>query len=179
MKNFSRFLINTLLIGFASAAGLQAQSTITKEDYQRAVSFLWDNLDNQKVFNLGITPHWFSDSTGFWYLSTGRDGKTFRKVTFNPPGKTELFDHERLAKTLSEELGGVVRPDSLLFNSVEYIYMDTLRFKVKEKLYQLDLDTYILEIVQEVKEMERTPNEAVSPDSNWIAYTDSFNLYIR
>ena len=179
MKNFPRFLINTLLIGFASAAGLQAQSTITKEDYQRAVSFLWDNLDNQKVFNLGITPHWFSDSTGFWYLSTGRDGKTFRKVTFNPPGKTELFDHERLAKTLSEELGGVVRPDSLLFNSVEYIYMDTLRFKVKEKLYQLDLDTYILEIVQEVKEMERTPNEAVSPDSNWIAYTDSFNLYIR
>jgi len=54
---------------------LFAQNQITKEDYNRAVSFLYSNYNNEIVFNTYIHPDWFPDSTGVWYIDHTPDSK--------------------------------------------------------------------------------------------------------
>lgn len=83
---------------------------ISKTDYTRAVSFMWDNINNKKAFQLSINPNWFSDSTGFWYNHFSQDEKLFYKVTFKPLKKYLLFDHEQLAAKLGEQLKESVNP---------------------------------------------------------------------
>lgn len=47
---------------------VQAQEQLSEADYAKAVSFLWQNVNNKKAFNLNVSPNWFPDSTGFWYI---------------------------------------------------------------------------------------------------------------
>ena len=55
--NFS----TTVLAFFMFLPGLaSAQDKITIDDYNRAVGFMYENLNNKKVFNLNIQPNWFS-----------------------------------------------------------------------------------------------------------------------
>lgn len=79
------------------AINLSAQQ-ITKNDYKRVASFLWQNLNNKKIFNVNTQVNWLKDSSGGRFLSYNKEGKTFIKIDPGK-GKTEtLFDHQRLAK---------------------------------------------------------------------------------
>ncbi len=66
MKKYLLIVISFLL-QIISYNQIQAQEQLTNDDYARAVSFLWQNLNDRKVFNLNVIPNWFPDSTGFWY----------------------------------------------------------------------------------------------------------------
>jgi dipeptidyl-peptidase 4 len=59
---------------------------VTKEDYARAVSFLWSNLNNKTIFNASVDPLWFKDSTGVAYVIHSKGGKSFNKLTWNAKG---------------------------------------------------------------------------------------------
>jgi len=150
---------------------------ILEEDYQRAIGFLWENVNNKKAFNLNIRPNWFQDSTGFWYLDHFYKGKTFKKVVFDEQRVQMLFDHQKLAQILADTLDEKVHPDSLPFDRIEYISQDTLRFRVNGKRFKLDLLTYTL--LQDTEWGQEESNESKSPDGKWIAFSRDFNLYIR
>jgi dipeptidyl-peptidase 4 len=52
---------------------------LTKQDYARAVSFLWPNINNKKAYNLSLQVNWLADSSGFWYVTQSKEGKTYHK----------------------------------------------------------------------------------------------------
>src|ERR1043165_1600285 len=77
---------------------------ITKQDYTRAVSFLMSNLNNKKIFNVNTQFTWFADSSGLSFITQSTEGRTFNKVDLKKMKVEKLFDHERLAKILSDSL---------------------------------------------------------------------------
>ena len=131
------FLASVCMIGFS-----QQKPSVTSADYKRAVGFLWQNVTNKKAFNLNVRPNWLSDSTGFWYLHQAKAGKTFMKVLFAKMKTEPMFDHARLATTLTDLLHEQYTAGNLPFNSVEIAHKDHILFTVKERNYDLDLNTY-------------------------------------
>ncbi|MCK5440286.1 MAG: hypothetical protein KAJ23_00205, partial [Maribacter sp.] len=87
----SSTVVSVFLIFLSS--WVSAQDEITIDDYNRAVGFMHENLNNKKVFNTHIQPNWFSDSTGVWYINQSPDNKKYLKVTFPDQVQSDLFDH--------------------------------------------------------------------------------------
>ena len=157
---------------------VRAQEPLTTKDYERAIGFLWENVNNKKAFNLFVPPNWFPDSTGMWYLVHHEGGKTFQKIEFDQKKITPLFDHRKVAEILSDSLEKKANPDSLPFDRIEYVDKNNLRFRVERKSYTLNLLTYHLQPHERDTDNDES-NESKSPDGKWIAYAENFNLYIR
>jgi dipeptidyl-peptidase-4 len=169
MKKLISFLF---LIALANVSPAQS---ITKADYARAVSFLPQNLNGKKMFNINVQPVWAADSTGFLFLTQNKDGKQFNKIDLQKMQAEPLFDHERLAKLLSDSLKMQVKGNNLPFNSARYINKNRISFNAGGKTYDLDLITYQLSL----QEGQQNNMESKSPDGKWIAYADNCNLYIK
>ncbi|MDH4057463.1 MAG: hypothetical protein OEU76_01805, partial [Cyclobacteriaceae bacterium] len=105
------------LLFFLIVKIVTAQS-LDKSDYARAVSFLWENVNNKKAFNLHVTPNWFTDSTGFWYVHYSKNEKLYNKVTIKPMQKSVLFDHVQVAERLGSILQKTVDPKNLDLENV-------------------------------------------------------------
>ncbi|NER12708.1 prolyl oligopeptidase family serine peptidase [Leptobacterium flavescens] len=180
MKLKKNQLVSCLLASFFClifSSSSYAQESITKEDYQRAKSFLWENINNKKAFNLRIFPNWFSNNTGFWYLKYSKEGKAFKKVLFANAEEEALFDHSRLAEKIATLTKKEVKATELPFNFVEYVDKDHLEFRLNNKTYVLDLGSYDLKAKK--KEESRNAFETTSPDGKWVAYSENYNLYLK
>ena len=149
---------------------------IKKEDYARAVSFLWKNIVNKKVFNENVQPIWFKDSTGMAFITQDRVQKSFNKISWDSKKIEPWFDQERLAKVLADTLKMAVGAKALPIQNVQYSDPNHIEFNAKGLAYKLNLKTYTL-----TKITLPTPNrfESKSPDGKWIAYTENYNLYIK
>lgn len=168
--------IITAAVSIILILNLSAQQ-VTKEDYKRAVSFLWQNLNNKKIFNVNTQVNWLKDSSGGWFLLYNKEGKTFIKID-PKKGKTEpLFDHQRLAKLIGDILKKEIKPTELPFTYINYNDKTHWEVSLGDKNYVLDLGNYTLT----PKKEEATPNplEQKSPDGKWIAFAKDHNLYIR
>ena len=155
---------------------LQGQN-ITKDDYARAVSFMYNNY-NDKVFNLNTSVNWFDDGSGLWFIDYSKDGKSYKKVNFKNKKVLLLFDHEKLAKALSSITDKEVKPNALSINSAQPTENGNMTITSNGKKFALNLKTYELLEIEEDKE-ENNPFESKSPDGKWIAYTKDYNLFIR
>jgi dipeptidyl-peptidase 4 len=161
-----------LFIPFAFSA---ASQLITKTDYARAVSFLPQNLNGKKMFNINVQPVWAADSTGVLFVTQNKENKQFNKIDLKKMQAEPLFDHERLAKLLSDSFKMQVKSTSLPFNTAQYINKNTISFNIGGKLYNLDLTTYQLLL----QRGQQNNMESKSPDGKWIAYSENYNLYIK
>ena len=168
MKKVISFI---LLILFVYTSTSQS---ITKSDYARAVSFLPQNLNGKKMFNINVQSAWAADSTGFLFVTQNKESKQFNKIDLKRMQPELLFDHERLAKLLTDSLKTQVRSNNLPFNTARYIDKNTISFNAGGKSYKLDLTTYKLLPTDAENEME-----SISPDGKWIAYSENYNLYIK
>lgn len=170
-------LYSLLLICSFGFTGAQAQ-TLTKEDYQRAVSFLWSNIENKTAFNLAIQPRWFPDSTGFWWLHHSANAKRYQQLFFANNLPQPLFDHNKLALALQRKLGKDFDANQLSLSQLSVQKNQKIKFHVEQQMFELDLNSYELkEILEEKASIDR--HESTSPDGKWIAYTEDFNLFIR
>lgn len=156
---------------------MSGQSGISPETYDRAISFLWDNVNNKKAFNLHIQPNWFSDSSGMWYEWQSPGFKKFQKITLPDHNKSALFDHQKLASILSDSLGEEISADNLPLDQVECVNSNNIEFYVKGKKYRLDLRNYSLG--RSEPETENKVFEKLSPDKKWIASSEDYNLYVK
>lgn len=154
------------------------QDKITMDDYNRAVGYMYDNYNNKKVFNLHIETNWFADSTGLWYTSHSVEGKRYLKITFDEMEVSDLFDHQQVAKVLADSLDEEIQPNDLPITNIEYKSPTELLITAKRKTYALNLTTYNL-VRNEKEEEESSDTEEESPDKNWVAYTDDYNLYVK
>ncbi|MCG8326613.1 MAG: prolyl oligopeptidase family serine peptidase [Chitinophagales bacterium] len=154
-----------------------SQDAITIDDYNRAVGFLRENLNDKKVFNLNIRANWFPDSTGVWYIHRSIDDKKYLKITFPDQVKSDLFDHHSLAKILSDSLDTDIKANDLPISRIEYKNPDELLISVMNKTYLLNPKENTLNLPPQEEEINK--KEIPSPDDKWIAYAKDYNLYIK
>src|SRR5436190_5187622 len=154
---------------------LSAQ-VVSKQDYERAVSFRSVKLNNKKIFNLFVNPSWNADSSGFSYITQQKNLKQFNKIDFKKMLAEPLVDQERLAKQLSTLLKTTVTAADLPVTNMRYKDKTHLALTAAGKNYTLNLADYSLEPAKDEHENEK---EAKSPDGQWIAYTDKYNLFIK
>ena len=156
---------------------ISAQGEITKDDYNRAVGFMYKNYNNKKVFNLNIQPNWFPDSTGVWYINYSPDNKKYKKVSFPDQIQSDLFNHQKLSQILSDSLGTEIKANDIPISKIEYKSPSELLITTKNKSYILNTETYSL--IPSPENDITNENEKSSPDNKWIAYTKAYNLYIK
>ena len=157
---------------------IQSQE-ITKEDYNRAISFMHDNYNNKTVFNLYTSVNWFEDESGLWFIVYSKDNKTYKTVDFKNYKVAELFNHEKLAKALSAYLNKDIKSNDLSLSNIEISNKKELSFESAGKSFTLNLKTY--ELSEIITDKDEGPNsfESTSPDGEWIAYTKDYNLFIK
>ncbi|WP_459212841.1 S9 family peptidase [Aquimarina rhabdastrellae] len=166
-----------LILGLLVSLIGYSQKKTTKKDYQRATSFLWENLNNNKVFNTYIRPYWAEDNSGIAFITRDEKGKYFKKITFKNKKKTSLFDHQKVATLINKKLNKEYSEFTLPFNRINYKNKKEILFTVDRKEYILDLKSYSLS--ENKKEEKNNEFETISPDGKWIAFTRDYNLFIR
>jgi len=164
------FLIFTVVLSRINAQQL------TKKDYARAVSFISANLFNKKVFNVNTQFTWSADSSGVSFFDYSKDGKVFKKLEWKTMKIEKIFDHERLAKLLSDSLKKEIKSTDLPFYAVKCIDKSHVEFNIDGKDYLLDLADYS---INTKKKESVNPMETKSPDGKWMAYTKDYNLFIK
>ena len=170
MKKFS--VLAPLLL---ATLPLFAQGTL--EDYRRAESMMWMNVD-KTLFHATVQPHWIEKGSAFWYRDQARDGVWFIKVVPEKKVRVRAFDHERLAAALSALLQKDVQAGALPFR--EFAYVDkgrAITFVIEKRRFRYDLKTAALAELE--KEADSNPQESLSPDKKWIAFLKGPNLWVR
>ncbi len=170
-KNIAILIVFFILLINSS----QAQN-IDIKDYQRAVSYLWPNLNNKKIFDANVEPIWFKDSTGVAFILNDLNQKTYKKVIFSKNRIEPLFDPISFAKTLESISGKKLDPKNLSLQNITYLHNDTLSFRFENQLYKIDLKNYK---ARKVDEFVANFDEIISPKKKWIAYTDNYNIFVK
>ncbi|WP_299012170.1 DPP IV N-terminal domain-containing protein [uncultured Polaribacter sp.] len=174
MKNILLLFFSFLLINCSDT-----KKKITKDNYANAIGFLYANYNNKKVFNLNTNVNWFKDHSGFWFVDYSKNKKEYKTVDFKNPTKVEaLFDHSKLAKSLSEILEVTIKDNDLSLTNIQKTE-EEISFTFKDKNYSVHLSSY--KITENQKEDLRKTNEleSTSPDGKWLAFTKDYNLFIK
>lgn len=174
MKHISVLLLALLW----SLTPVQAQQ-LTKNDYKRAVGFMHDNFNNKTVFNLNTPVHWFKDNSGIWFVDYSKDKKTYKTVNFKTYKVVNLFNHDKLAKALSQFAKKPVEAYAISISNIESSKKGNLDFTFEEEKYRLNLRSYQIQNIEKKQEEAPDAFEKKSPDGKWIAYTEAYNLFIK
>lgn len=166
IKNFASVII--ILTSFLTAQTIQ-------KDYERAVSFLWDNINNKKVFQLNVDAIWFSDSSAVCYSKTSLDSKYFYKYDFKTKKQEVLIDHKLIADLLKEKFKEDFDEKKLNI-TIQKVNKNEMIFRTKGKSF---LFNYVQKSLKDYTPENINPNEVKSPDGKWIAYTKEYNLYLK
>src|SRR5262245_54652543 len=106
--NMPRLTIVVIILSLATAS---AQNQRTNEPI--------------RVFRYRVAPHWFAKSGGetnlFWYrLNLPKEESEFILVDAGKGTRTPAFDHERMAKALTEKLNRTIEPRKLPFEAIGF-----------------------------------------------------------
>lgn len=177
LKTQSKLIAIFIICSFIFSKNIQAQEAISLEEYQSALSFMHENYYNKTAFNLHTQVHWFPDHSGFWYTQHSPKGKKYIKISLPDANKEDLFNHELLAKSLSDVLDKEIISTDLPIQQIIYKSPTELNFRIKGDSYALDTKDYSLK--KQTKSSERNTKEILSPNKEWIAYAENHNLYIK
>ncbi len=178
------FFLALALAGIAGRA--VAQGTVA--DYQRAAYA--DTAYQNKVYDIAIDWDWLSGENKFWYVKAVRGGKEFVLVDVAKKTKGMAFDHQKLARILTDKTKKQVSANRLPFDEVTFKDKGaTIEFVVDSVRWSCKLSTYECKSIERLKPSprrywgtrpdEKNGNPVVSPDSLWTAYIKNANLYIR
>lgn len=180
MHRSGKIIIGLIFFGLA-ALQVQAQD-ITKEDYQRAEQFLYQNV-NELVFRADVNPHWAEEQPKFWYRVDTQKGEEYILVDAREEKKQPFFDQEKLAQNLSESFGKKIDPYGLPLSRLEWNPKDeSLEFFHKDKKWKVDLETldvYELEDEEEGAEWYDQSQLSESPDGKWTVARKDYNLWVK
>jgi dipeptidyl aminopeptidase/acylaminoacyl peptidase/uncharacterized protein (DUF885 family) len=176
-----------------------------REAYARADRLLEERKD--RVFKTSLTPHWLNDSGRFWYRNDLRGGvKEFILIDAVSGTRRPVFDHARLAISLSSAAGKDYLAEHLPFDEIEFVDDGkALRFRVGDSYWKCNLDgneCAKMEAVTSAPEAPpqrpsrfrdraaadddwRSPGRAPpprderSPDGKWLATVRDYNVVVR
>ncbi len=165
-------LFNLLLTAFVSTL------TAQKANFELAEKFTTQKMEKM-ASSLQVKPNWFKNENRFWYEYKNTDGKNWYVVNAEKRTKRSLFDKEDMAAQLAELFK---KP----FNSKDLPLKD-FEYDKGKGLFTFHVDsievTYKLENRKLVKgdSLKKKPDDkwmTYSPDSTWIAFARTHNLYI-
>jgi dipeptidyl aminopeptidase/acylaminoacyl peptidase len=104
----------------------------------------WFARPDPGVYKARITPHWFHNSTQFWYRNDLKDGaREFILVDALAGLRRPAFDRQKLAVALSAAAGQEFKPDHLPFRQFEFgADAKTITFEAAGKNWRCDLGSY-------------------------------------
>lgn len=148
--------------------------------YERAEQFLYFNADSL-VLNDDVDPNWLGEedepADRFWYQRELRDGDEFVLVDAAEEVQQPAFDHDRLARALTEATEDTVEAHDLPFNWFEFVDDEqAIQFTIEGTSWRCTLTDYTC--MQRAEE-EEDPPPGISPDGKWVAFVRNHNLYVR
>ncbi|NDV16372.1 prolyl oligopeptidase family serine peptidase [Muricauda sp. TY007] len=182
VKKISVFFI-LLTSGVAFAQG-------TLAEYKKAIAL--DSLFRNKVTNSPSTFHWLENNL-LWYVNNTAEGKEYLWVDPTKKMQAKCFDHEVLAKLLSEEFDQDVDPKNIEISELEFdTDLSELKFIFDKARVSYRPNANKLTVIEASVEdrsrnrgywgsrFDETKNPpVVSPDSSQTAFIKNSNLYIK
>lgn len=165
-----------------------AQGTLA--EYKKAIAL--DSLFRNKVTNSPSTFHWLENNL-LWYVNNTAEGKEYLWVDPTKKMQAKCFDHEVLAKLLSEEFDQDVDPKNIEISELEFdMNLSELKFIFDKARVSYRPNANKLTVIEASVEdrsrnrgywgsrFDETKNPpVVSPDSCQTAFIKNSNLYIK
>ena len=108
-----------LAVAFATIPTLAQNPATPKPNYDLASQWTSEKVA-KIVFDTSVTPRWLETSDRFWYSYQTRDGRKFFLVDPVKKAKAPLFDHAKMAATLTAMIGQPYDAQHLPFTSVRF-----------------------------------------------------------
>lgn len=125
----------------------QVSAQGTHADYARAQALA--AALRGKVYRDRVSPRWDPDGKGFWYRAhVGPARFEFVRVDAEAGTRAPAFDHDRLARSLSQELGRDVLAQNLPLDALEFEVTPVgpvVRFNLEGERWSCTLTDYALE----------------------------------
>jgi dipeptidyl aminopeptidase/acylaminoacyl peptidase len=152
-----RLLVGAMFIGFALIGQFRFGGRARAEEPTRLEKYVPTAAELEAVlqrpprpgpvsgvYKAQLTPHWFDNSTRFWYRNDLKGGtREFILVDAERGTRQAAFDHEKLAAALSRAAGTEYKPERLPFDSIEFADEGkSLLFKVGGAAWKCDLRSY-------------------------------------
>ena len=152
------------------------KSNCIESRYKNAQQILQGFLTNKTILNANVSPTWLGESDCFWYSRDIRDGKEFRLVDVKRASNTLAFDHQGLARALSDASGELVDATNLPFGDMDLnLESSSVCFHAFRKYWKFYLgDSVCNEITAPFG-----PQEAVSPDGKFMVFAKSHDLWLK
>jgi len=117
--------------GGGSASPAASLVPVTTPNYPLEARFLPDSV-NKLVFDLSVTPHWFTQSDKFWYSYRTTEGTSYYIVDPVKKTKSPLWDNVKIAASLSLLTNFPYDAQHLPIKRLRLIDKDThMRFEVE------------------------------------------------
>src|SRR5215510_12866227 len=123
---FVRMTLSVCLLSLMAAAPrLQAQKpeATVAPNYDLAAQWTPQKV-GKLVFDTTVTPRWLETSDRFWYAYQTREGRRFMLVDPVKRTKAPLFDHAKMAATLTSITRLPYDAQHLPFSSVRFVNKD-------------------------------------------------------
>jgi len=167
-----------------------AQGQGTRADYERASRLR--ELTKDKVFKAEVHPHWFCKHAKFWYRNDlAEEAREFVLVDAEKGTRLSAFDHDRLARSLSDAVGKPVDPKKLPLSEIQFSdECDVLRFSAFGKRWKCELPACRLtedaseeqacdDMLADRFEMLCDNESACSSEKRPEPFIKDYNVYLR
>src|SRR5262245_45772283 len=114
----------------AAPAPRTGERAAPKPNYELAADWTSQKV-GRLVFETTVTPRWLETGDRFWYAFQTREGRKFWIVDPLKKGKAPLFDHAKLAATLTS----ITREPY----DAQHLPFSTVRFVKKDAAFQFDV----------------------------------------
>jgi len=119
---FTWCLVSVLFVA-AFAAPRAETPNAPKPNYDLAANWTAQKV-GRLVFDTTVTPRWLETSDRFWYAYQTREGRKFYLVDPLKKSKAPLFDHAKMAATLTSITREPYDTQHLPFSSVKFVRKD-------------------------------------------------------
>ena len=174
----------TKILIFGVFSVLLVNCSNSKEQKQFTVAEYETAAKHMDISLLGLVYNQVSESSfvnrnKLLYSTTNKNGQKFILVNATSKIKEVAFDHEKLAKILSLEIGQKIKATALPISDVSFTNdLKQLRFTAFEQKYSYNLEAYsISKVASRIK--SKGKNEHVSPNGKLAAYIANYNLWVR
>src|SRR5437660_3588426 len=112
-----------LVLGAGLATPGAQKSNAPTPNYELASEWTAQKV-GRLVFDTTVTPRWLETSDRFWYAYQTREGRKFYLVDPVKKSKTPLFDHAKMAATLTSITREPYDAQHLPFTTVKFVKKD-------------------------------------------------------
>jgi len=174
---------------------LIAQATI--DDYERAWN-LQERFDDTVDNVINVDPQWAENEPTFWYRRSVEGGDEFIWVDAKAGTKRPAFNHQRLARSLSNQTGESYSSYDLPFRTFEFVNNNrAIEFSLNDSIHTCTLSRYSCSVEADdsdgggwsgwgawdsdvtPEDLSHSAEREMSPDESHEAYIQNFNVAIR